>query len=257
MPDLAELQEAFSAAIRGGEAGPVAAAIVADGLSADERLNIHRNNMRGALTDALALTFPVVQKLVGEGFFRYAAAEFITAHPPSSGAVLAYGGDFPAFLAAFPPAGRLPYLPDVAGLEWAINDCYHGPDAARLDRAALGAVPPDRLGEIRPRLPDNHRIVTSAYPIGAIWQANQDGADDDDTVIDLEAGDDEILVIRPKMEVQVRILTAGEAALLGALAAGETLGGAAQAALEAEPGFDLFQTLPRLLAADTFDGFEL
>ena len=256
MPKLADLQADFSAAIRGAEPGPVAAAIVADGLTAAERLNIHRNNMRGTLTDALALTFPVVQKLVGEGFFRYAAAEFIAAHPPRSGAVLAYGGELVGFLAAFPPAGGLPYLADVAGLEWAINDCYHGPDAGRLDRAALGNIPPDRLGEIRLHLPGNHRIVSSAYPIGAIWQANQDGAEDD-ACIDLDAGGEDVLVVRPEMEVQVRVLTVGEAALLGALAAGETLGGAAEAALAAEPEFDLFQTLPGILAADTFDGFEL
>lgn len=256
MPRLADLQAEFSAAIRGAEAGPVAEAIVADGLTAAERLNIHRNNMRGTLTDALAMTFPVVQKLVGEGFFRYAAAEFIAACPPRSGAILAYGGDFSGFLADFPPAQNLTYLADVAGLEWAINGCYHGPDADRLDRAALGDVPPERLGEIRLHLPENHRLIASAYPIGAIWQANQDGADDD-AIIDLHAGEDHILVIRPEMEVQVRILTAGEAALLGALAAGETLGGAADAALEAEPEFDLFAALPRLMAAETFDGFEL
>ncbi|MCG8504778.1 MAG: DNA-binding domain-containing protein [Sphingomonadales bacterium] len=256
MPRLAELQADFSMAIRGAEAGPVAAAIVADGLTAAERINIHCNNMRGTLTDALALTFPVVQKLVGEGFFRYAAAEFIAAHPPRSGAILAYGGELAGFLAAFPPALSLPYLADVARLEWAINECYHGPDAGRLDRAALGDIPPDRLGEIRLHLPGNHRIVASAYPIGAIWQANQDGAEDG-AIIDLDAGGDEILVIRPEMEVQVRILTAGEAALLGALAAGETLGSAAEAALEAEPEFDLFEALPKLLAVGTFDGFEL
>ncbi|HEY0823832.1 MAG TPA: DNA-binding domain-containing protein, partial [Ramlibacter sp.] len=48
------------------------------------RFAVHRNSVVASLADALADTFPVVQALVGEAFFRAMAVSFVRARPPSS-----------------------------------------------------------------------------------------------------------------------------------------------------------------------------
>ena len=63
--------------------------------------------------------YPTVEQLVGAPFFRYAAHEFILAHPSKSGNLHDFGEDLPGFLAGFEPARALAYLPDCARLEWA------------------------------------------------------------------------------------------------------------------------------------------
>jgi hypothetical protein len=57
------------------------------------------------------------------------------------------------------------------------------------------------------------------------------------------------------MEVSTLPLTAGEHALLAALATDATLADAAEAALDAEPGLDLTTTLARHLARGSFTDF--
>ena len=59
-------------------------------------------------------------------FFGEAARQYIVGHPSLSGDLNDYGGEFAQFLAAYPHAADLPYLPDVARLEWAINNLRPG-----------------------------------------------------------------------------------------------------------------------------------
>ena len=52
------------------------------------RFAVYRNNVMVSLIDALADTFPVVQQLVGEVFFRAMAGVFARQSPPRSSMVL-------------------------------------------------------------------------------------------------------------------------------------------------------------------------
>ena len=73
MPALRELQQAMRAATLTGDAGRAVAAILADGLAAEARLQIHRHHFFTTLTEALAANFPVVCRLVDRRFFAYLA----------------------------------------------------------------------------------------------------------------------------------------------------------------------------------------
>ena len=102
MPTLLDVERAFRATFLEPENGDAAEHVIADGISPDDRLDIYRNTFIAALTKALRLNFPAVLRLVGDEFFDAAARIFIEAHPPKSAWLDAYGGEFPAFLAAFP-----------------------------------------------------------------------------------------------------------------------------------------------------------
>src|SRR3990167_7733275 len=67
------------------------------------RFAVYRNNVTVSLIDALADTFPVVQALVGEEFFRAMARVSVRATPPRSRLMAFYGHDFADFVSAFPP----------------------------------------------------------------------------------------------------------------------------------------------------------
>ena len=51
-----------------------------------------------------------------------------------------YGADFPAFIAGYEAARDLPYLADIARLDWALNLAFHAPPGGRLQAADLSAV---------------------------------------------------------------------------------------------------------------------
>src|SRR5688500_7173734 len=116
---LSDLQNAFRRYTLDGDVGPLPDWVCGNGMPAARRLAVYRNNVMGSLIDVLAAAYPTVCRLVGEPFFRFAAASFAAAAPPVRPHLMSYGGGFAGFLARFEPAADLPYLPDLARLEWA------------------------------------------------------------------------------------------------------------------------------------------
>lgn len=232
---------------------PDGVALIDDHIPAGQRFAVYRNNVLGSLTEALAAAFPVVHRLVGDGFFRYAARLFIADHPPAMPQLLSYGGDFPEFLAAFPPAGSVPYLADVARLEWARTEALFAADAAPLTAADLATIPPEDMADLAFRLHPTVRWVASPWPIQTIWEANQPEHENLPQV-DLGAGGEAVLVLRPGMAVEAQRLSPGDVTLVSALGEGATLAEAADAAATAEPGFDLQAALLGHLMRGSFAG---
>src|SRR2546430_14573865 len=131
MPTLLEMQAAMRQSLVHRDSAAASAMLAAQVRA--ERLDIYRNTFLLTLTRALRLCFPVVQKLVGEEFFEGAAQIFVAEHPPRSAWLDQYGSAFPDFLHAFSAAESVPYLSDVARLEWAVSGALHAPDTEPLD----------------------------------------------------------------------------------------------------------------------------
>lgn len=229
---LRDIQARLADAIIDGDAA-AADIIVDDAPGAAGRLAIYSNHFRISLIEALAATFPVVFRLVGEAFFRAAARRFVTTSPPRQPRLFAYGEDFPGFLAALPEAAAVPYLADQARLDWAINAAWHAPDPeAAADRLVF-----------HPAL----SLVVSPFPIDRIWRANQEPPLDDPATIDLDAGGVRLLVNRQDGQVGWIGLAEPDGAFIGALLAGQDIGSACAAA--AGEGFDPAPLLAALLDA--------
>ncbi len=238
---LRDLQAEFAAALF-DERPEMAARVRAGRFPAAQHLQVYRNNVVESLTGALRAVYPVVEKLVGDGFFRYAVHEYLRAHRPRSGNLHDFGDAFAGFLAGFAPVAGLSYLPDVARLEWAWHQAFHAADAPAFDLARLGAVPAERHETLRFVLHPSAQLLASVFPVVRIFEINQEGYGGD-TSVDLAEGGVRALVIRRELTVYVEPLAAGEAELLTALAGQQPLGAAVSAALAVQPEFDLTDTL--------------
>lgn len=248
MYGLRELQEAFGRAVLDPASAAALARVVLGGeIGVARRLQVYRNNVFASLRGALEAVYPVVARLVGDDFFRFAAHDYARAVPSASGDIHDFGAEFPEFLGGLPQAQGLPYLSDVARLEWAYHRVFHAADHAPLDPRGLTAVPPERWGDLRLRLHPASRLLASPYPVLRIWEVNQPGFPGEPSV-DLGAGASWVLVVRPSETVEVRSLRPGEFALLAALAGDETLLAAVERALDVEPGLDPVGSLTRHVA---------
>ena len=201
-------------------------AIYAADPPADPRLAIHHGNARANWRAALAAAYPTVRRLVGEAFFDAACDEYVRGYPSRGGDLAAFGADLARFLEGHAPAAALAYLPDVARLEWALHEGFHAADAGPLDLAALARVPQEDYGQLRFRLHPAARLLRSAHPVVAIWEANRPGRDG---TPDRCEGDDRVLVAREGFEPRARTVSASDWDLLALLAAGATLGEACDA----------------------------
>lgn len=241
MPMLRDLQAAFAAALLHGERA-AEAWIDGSGVAAAIRLDVHRNTILSSLTDVLAATYPVVRRLVDARFFAYAANEFVRAHPPRRPSLAEYGGDFADFLAGFGPCRDLVYLPDVARLEWAIAGIARAVERPALASQALADVADAK--SLAFVLQPTMALVTSLYPIDAIWRANQPGATE--AAIDLAAGPAALEIRKYPGGIALHRLDAAVFAFRAALAERRTLGEAAETALALDARFDLGRALAAL-----------
>jgi len=243
------------AALLGGPDEAATAGVVADGLTAGARLAIYRHHVFATLTDVLKSAYPVVCRLVDERFFGYAANQYIRRHPPVGPCLFEYGATFAEFLAAFPPCQNLPYLADVARLEWAMNAAEHAADAVPLDARALPGLDPTDTPRLRFAFDPSLTLLESPWPIDRIWRANQPDAAD--ATVDLAAGAARLEIRRVGADVVFRSLDAATWAFRRELTTGRTLEEAAAAALTLEPGFDLTGALRALLDDGVLTAFIL
>jgi len=254
MPSLSELQRGFAGATIFSDSAALAGlGIVAAGLDPATRIAVYRNNVFGNYRKALAATYPVIRRLVGPAFFDAAVDAFVRGYPSRRGDVNRYGADLSRFLADYPPAQKLAYLPDMARLEWAVDQAGIAADAAALETAALATVPVEMWSELRFLLHPSVRLIESSYPILHIWRVNQPDAEDE--TVDLGEGGDRLLVQRTGQAVVIERLDAGEHALLAGLSAGVKLADASRCAGKVDSAFDLAGALQRYVAAQTIVAF--
>lgn len=256
MPSLPELQDAFAAAVFRPQDDRIMPHIAAGQFPAQRLLSVYRNNMFASLEAALAAVYPVIAKLVGDGFFHYCATQYILAHPSRSGNLHDFGAAFAEFLAEFPAASALHYLPDVARLEWAWHRAFHAAERTPLAVARLVEVAEDDYPALRFALHPSARLLESAYPILRIVQVNQEDYRGD-AGVDLNEGGDALLVIRRGTDIGIERLGRGEYALLSALADGACLADATAKACAAETDFDLSACLRHHVAAGSLVDFSL
>jgi hypothetical protein len=247
---LRDLQAAFAAHVMGVDRADLVAAVVGDAIPAVARLSVYRHHVLESLGRALAATFPTVEALVGADFFRGVARAFIGQALPAQPVLAEYGADFPGFIADYEPARGLPYLADVARLDWALNLAFHAPLGGRLQAADLSALPAERLPSMSIGLTAGTVLVSSHYPLDRIWEASQPGAANG--TVDLNSGAANLLVLRRLEDAAFVSLSASEAAFVIALAEGRSLERATEAAFQADPGFDLSTSFARLLALGAF-----
>ena len=250
--ELAQFQDALVEALRKRSPAPIAAWLPA-GEAEPAGLAVYRNTIAKGCVDALAANFPTVASLVGDDWFAAAAALFAAEHPPVGAALLAYGEAFPDWLAAFPPAGDLSYLPAMAWMDWRWTTALFAAEAEALPADAF-ALDPETLAAARPRL---HPSLTFAWfdtGLPGLWLAAREPDPGEMELLEDPQG---VLIVRPADTVTCRRLDAAGFAFLTAVQSGATLGEAITAAAQANSSADLATLFAALIADGVFSGLDL
>ncbi len=249
---LHELQRQFFQGVFGQDETIVSRLLASDKLSAGERLAIYRGSVLGIHSTALSEIYPVCKRLVGTRFFEAMCRRYIPQHPASSPNLQDYGESLSGFIAEFEPARDLPYLADVARLEWAWHRAFHAADETGFDFSVVECLTEAQRSQVLFKLPFSGHLLASAYPIHRIWESNQ-AEYEGDASIDLQAGGVKLFVWRNGYSVHIDILEHDQWTLLGALARGIPLGDLAQAVVPV----DITVLLPQCLQRGWITGFSL
>lgn len=245
---VATLQAEFARCILNRNEGLPNAISRCDGGGAPvRRLDVHRNNVFASLIGVVKARFPVVLRLLGEQFFAGTARSFVEHHPPRAPVLSEYGGEFPDFLETFEPAADLPYLADLARLEWAMHVAYHASDRKPLSPAELNRIPAESIAGARLVLHPSVAVIASPYPIVSIWETNS--FDEKVRKIGPDLGAEQALVARPELDVRLSRVSPATLILTEALASGADIGRACDVVSESAQGEDISQSLAAILGA--------
>jgi hypothetical protein len=222
-------------------------------------MGIYQNNAFGNITHSLALTYPVIQKLVGDDFFRAMCSEYISVTWPESGNLDDYGSDFPHFIAEFEHAKHLHYLCDVARLEWAFHQSSLAINAKTTDWSTLAQA--DNILTLKFILSPSVSFLSSTFPIDKIWNLNQiEQLETDNTRIELnmdEHQDETFLVlVRQHLKTAIVPITRGEFTLLNAFDKNQTFGEAIEFTSEENENFSIEEALRKFIELGIVYGFE-
>ncbi len=236
MPRLSDTQARFVEALRHSDRETPEVLAKPGNKTPKRRFDIYRNNVVVGMIEGLRATFPAIERLVGEAFFKAVARAYLAEEPPTSPLLFLYGKTFAGFLEKFPPAVKLPYLGDVARLEWARLEAYHAADQAPISIEALGVIPPDEVAKVTFSLHPSVALIRSTWPVVSLWAASTDRGSSDD--VDMSKAECAV-IIRPTLEIDTRLLAAGGFYFLTALKEGRSLEAAASQAASSVGDFDL------------------
>lgn len=248
MSDLHDTQRLFADALRQGEASAALRARLSGSAARNEAgLAIYRRNAQLNAHKALSLAYPVLGQVLGEEFLLALARDFLQAYPSRSGDLNEYGSQLADFLRPHPAARELPWLADLADLEWAVHEAGMAANQPAIAFESLRSWPAAGVARLRLGLQTALRLIDSEWPLASMWLQHQP---DYGGELDLAGrGAETALILRSGWRVEVRALAPAEAAFWHAARAGLPLADLIAAALALDSLFDAAGCLQEAFAA--------
>lgn len=205
-------------------------------------LHAYRAHAHASAVSALQAAYPVLEQMLGTDSFAVLAKAFWHCHPPLRGDWACWGALLPEFVAGDAQLADVPWLADVARVEWDLHELATAPDAVQRPETFSRLTQDDpqnlslQLAALRP-------VWASPWPVVTLCLAHPraGGAAELDTArlsqaqSQLERGTaQDVLVWRDGWCPRVREALPGEAGFLQALQTGSSL----MQAIETAPALD-------------------
>jgi hypothetical protein len=162
-----------------------------------EKLHVFKNNYLYSTYDHILGIFPVVQRFVGEDFFKSVAKDFASECPPQEPVMHKYGENFSDFLRVHEALSEMQYIADLAQVEWNIH--------------ALQFMAAPEISGLNPVM----AVVNSDYPLIRLWMVGQGQLPPESVHID--EGGDTLAIVRVNDEILIQPLSHDEFDSVGQL----------------------------------------
>lgn len=138
----------------------------------DEKgLAVYKRNLQANATRALKISFPTVEKLIGESLFSHCVETLLLRDPPRLGDWGLWGENFSSVLAQIPALDDFPYVADIAKLDYSLHILSREKDST-VDLDSFSLLASHDIDTLNIIFNHGIRLLTSAYPIFDIYQAN-------------------------------------------------------------------------------------
>lgn len=187
-----------------------------------DRLEVYAGGYAARIAASLQESYEAVRHILGEGMFLRTAYAYAETRPSRSYDLGLAGRGFADFLRTARVTEKLPFLPDLAALEWKVAEAFHAYDAPPADPSMFSRFEPQDWEGLVFDFRPSAALLLSRWPVVDLWRARNTPVER----IDLEVLDraQNALVVRSGFKVVCEALESEEFAVLSGLAAGRTLG---------------------------------
>lgn len=143
----------------------------------EECLDIYRDHYLISLTEAIAATFPITRKQLGDADFLTRVRSYVLAHPPRSGCLADYGQDFPGWLndGIHEKGGAVSAEGDLAALEWSLERVGMASLPAPFPFQALAELPQSQYEQVRFQVAPGVRLFSSTWDVVSAYDRLREG----------------------------------------------------------------------------------
>jgi Putative DNA-binding domain len=187
-------------------------------------LAAYRANGHALAERSLLSAYPVVAALIGGDNFELLARDLWHRHPPQSGDLAQWGEALPGFLQINEQLADVPYLSDVAHVEWALHRAAGVPDA-EPDLPSFARLGQEEPQDLALTLAPGTAVIASRYPVASLITAHLHGTPSLAEAAQRlhDGGGEHALVWRQGLRPRIAHLETATAQLVKALLAGADL----------------------------------
>jgi len=244
MPSLAETQLRIRRAVVDGDTAGIAPLLIG-GRDPGQRLAIHQRHYRSSLVAAIRTKFPATAWLLGMPFLDEAAKQFVRQQPPAAPCIAEYGEEFPRFLSTYLGGARVPFLCSFAELEWHLGQVAIAVDRPALALDAFSALEINTLMDTGLTLQSGLRYLDASWPVDDLMKLYL--TDTAPAEYRLAPTDVWLEVRGSRGEFHINRLNAAEFVFRKAVLDRQSIGNAAQRALDTNAEFDAGQAFTTLV----------
>jgi hypothetical protein len=246
VPAMVETQLRLRRALVGDDTAGVVPLLVG-GRDPERRLAIHRRHYESSLVTAIRTKFPATAWLVGSRLLDEAARDFVQLHPPAAPCIAEYGEEFPGFLSSRLGVDRVPYLHPFAALEWHLGQVAVSVDQPALTLEVFSRVETSVLMDASLTLQTGLRYLHASWPVDGLMKLYLSEAAPSE--YRLVPADVWLEMRGARGAFQINRLDAAEFVFRKGILNGQSIGTAAEHALDANAEFDVGRAFAMLVAS--------
>lgn len=187
----------------------------------ENRWHIYSSGYHTRIIEAIENDYPATLRIMGAGPFGSLVHRYLDKHPPRA-FDLRYAGELlSSFLRHDPVVTELPFLPDLAWLEWLLAEAFVAGDAVPLLWSDLQAMDPEAVSELRLALNPGTFVIRSSWPLLDIWRLKDNN--EGQISLDVVGRPSVVLVFRSGLKALCRNIEELDARIVEAAEAGASL----------------------------------
>jgi uncharacterized protein (UPF0276 family) len=191
-----------------------------------ERVAVYAGGYTARIHEALSQVYEAVRKAIGEEAFSELAHVYADRYPSLDYNLNFAGREVPELLKKSPYLKDLPYLPDLAAMEWRVWQAFNAFDAVPFSPERMDRVPPEAWEGAHLLFQPSVSLFSSEWPVLDLWLARQKEASG--AYQHVVPSPQKILIGRKAEQVRCELLSASQYRLLEDLLSGRSLGEACE-----------------------------